>query len=245
MVVALSMTSSMPSAWAMAPNPLRPGRELVRRGDRVGVRVALAVHVGLGDPGPPLRRGRLLAGLLELVPRAVPRLGGLRGPHRGLLEPLVGKRPGRPARRRRRVPCRGPRPSPPSRPDGTERWCRRRWRYRRPTSTRWRRLSPVLGLATERLLVIRGCASSDFPIARGTRSTLVRSSHKGNTFPNFPTRYRRVDLTNYKDVILGSSKRAASTGAQSASMGTADVVVVGWDDSPCLSNFWPVATPPT
>ena len=47
----------------------------------------------------------------------------------------------------------------------------------------------------------RGGASGDFPIARGTRSTLVRFRHTGNIFLNFLTSPRRVALTNYMYLI--------------------------------------------
>jgi hypothetical protein len=67
------------------------------------------------------------------------------------------------------------------------------------------------------------------------------TSHKRNSFPNFPRDHRRVGLTNYKPVI----RRSASAKRQCCSTGTDEVVVVGCDASPWRSNFWPLAMPPT
>jgi hypothetical protein len=45
---------------------------------------------------------------------------------------------------------------------------------------------------------------------------------------------------------LGEACRVAGRADQaSCSTGTAEVVAVGCDESPCRSNFWPLAMPPT
>ncbi|CUR60523.1 hypothetical protein NOCA280006 [metagenome] len=91
-------------------------------------------------------------------------------------------------------------------------------------------------------------ASGVFLFTRGTLSTLVLIRHKGNTFHKKVETLRRVDLTNYKVVILGVATERDLPGsprtADQLSTGTDDVVVVGWEASPRLSNFCPLASPP-
>jgi hypothetical protein len=184
----------MPSAWAIEPSPLISGASWydVAIASAYGVRLALPLDVGAGDGGAPLGLLGLAARELELVAGAVPGLGRLGGAHRGLLEPLVGQHevgldggdvalgvprgvPGLPdlLARRRRLVGRGT--------AGDQRDC-------------YGGGYPHGSSHGKRLLVMSGDASSDFPIARGTRSTLMRSRHNRNSFHNFFFCHRRVGL---------------------------------------------------
>ena len=234
-----------------------------------------AVGCGLG-------LGCLLPRLLGAPPGAVVGLGGLGRGVAGALErevgpdqvgldgrdvtALGGRLPLAPPRRRPRsarrrpssanaAPC--PHPAP----------VRRRARRRSPSATSYdvaqRRVAAVERRA--RGFPSRSRGPCDFPIARATRGTLVNFRHTGNTFPNFFTFARRVDLRTTRmsfsrrpvvrikklldrragrePVLYGRTRPVGR--AQSASTGTWEVVEVGWEASPCRSNFCPLASPPS
>jgi len=73
---------------------------------------------------------------------------------------------------------------------------------------------------------VLGVASGDFPIARGTLSTLVLRSHKRNTFPKNSQLQRRVDLTNYKVVIRAGVFGIRERGPPEAPAGQGVLTVV-------------------
>ena len=174
----------------------QPGRQLVRRHQRVAVRLALALDVRGGDlravPGHR-RRG---SGLRRPPPGAVVGLGGLRRAHAGLLEALVrddqpgahrghvvglveNGRPGIPDVLTRGRLVVGDRDAgdDPTHQDRHGECCR--------DPEHSHRVVPI---------------SVILAAPRGTRSTLDNFRHKRNILPRLSQKSRRVGLTNYTGV---------------------------------------------
>ena len=190
----------MPSAWTIAESAVSSGASWYaeparRRRPRAGGRGRPGGGAGLGGRAlPPAASGELVAGGVE-------RLGRLRGRDRTRSQPLVGQHEvGRTRRRyavRRQPPPRRQRP-PPARQGAvaspvadaagevsTPRRARARRRARRGA------LQPREPPAHGGSRCARG-----LPLPVGTRSTLMRSRHRRNSFTKL-SEARRVALTNY------------------------------------------------
>ena len=204
------------------------GGELVRRRQRGGVRLALPVEGGQRGGAGQVGATRLLPGQGELVAGGVERLGRLRGPDRRRAQPLVGQHevgadggdgtPGVGGRRlggRHLVRARQGRsltrsPSPVADAAGevsSPATSTVRASARQAPAARCSHVSSPANGVTSEGDGLRGPRTLPW----ATRSTLMRSRHRRNSFHRIVETPRRVALTNHTHVIRRAGRNTPSS----------------------------------